>query len=170
VTAGHAGASPPPPPQLRQLDFLLGSVECVSEQRSGASEPTVMRMHTAPVLGGHYYQAEGTWPGTLIIRVFGWNPVDEVLTEYYLADSGSQGTAQSPGWEGGRLVMTGSFAFAGQGTRTVRDVFTRIGEDRFLLESYLRSDDRAGGAAGEGWAPAGRFTCHRYQRHESIRT
>lgn len=147
--------SPPPPDQLKQLDFLRGSVECVSEAQVEGMGPVVLLTEAGPTLAGHFLQMDVTWPGTLIGRwLFGWNPVDSMFISYYIADTGSHGSATSRGWEDGKLVFTGSYTIAGDNTHPVmKDVFTLVDEDHFLIEESMEVD-------GE-WVPLVNFICRR---------
>lgn len=148
---------PNPPEQLRQLDFLLGHVECVGRPRPDGAPPTVMRMHGVPTLGGHCYQVDVTWPGAAAGRwTFGWNPVDGEFGVHYVADSGSRGTGSSPGWRDGELVVTGHYAVAELGAhRYVRDVFRRLDDDRFVSDSSVRA------TPDEEWRPLDIYECRR---------
>jgi hypothetical protein len=137
-------------PRIRQLDFLLGDVHCVS---SGET-PVEMTMHTVPMLNGHYLMSEGRGPGPQAVgRIFGWDPTTEEFTEYFFSDMGGHGFATSPGWQDGQLVMTGSFRFAGIGERRGRDYFRRVGADDFTIESQAGTD--------AGWKTVQTFSCHR---------
>jgi hypothetical protein len=154
-TVEQEWTSPPPPEQLKQLDFLRGSVECLGESHVEGMDPMVLLTEAGPTLAGHYLQMDVTWPNTLIGRwLFGWNPVDSMFITYYIADTGSHGSATSPGWEDGKLVFTGSYTIAVENTHPVmKDVFTLIDEDHFLIEEYMEVDGQ--------WVPLVTFTCRR---------
>lgn len=130
---------PVPPEQLHQLDFLLGSIECIGRQSPDGSERTVMHMHGEPTLGGHYYNVDLSWPGTMEGRwIFGWNPLDAEFNVYYIANSGSQGTATSPGWKNGKFVVTGSYAVLERNAqRVVRDVFSMGDDGHFVVHTFV---------------------------------
>ncbi|NLU76576.1 DUF1579 family protein [Streptomyces sp. HNM0575] len=133
----------PPSERMRELDFLLGHHRCVGRAPEDGSAPTVMYMHGRPTLGGHYYNVDFTWPGVMSGRwIFGWNPVDEEYNVYYLADSGTQGTAASAGWSGDEFQITGEYSVAEMNAhRAVRDVFSRGDESQFVTHSYVRSEE-----------------------------
>ncbi|MFI0408233.1 hypothetical protein [Actinomadura sp. 3N508] len=156
--------SPPPPEQLRQLDFLLGSIECIGEPQapevSESGEPIVLLTDAAPTLAGHFLQMDVVWPGTLAGRwLFGWNPVDANFISYYIADSGSHGSATSPGWEDGRLTFTGGYTIAVENTHPVmRDVFIPIDDDHFVIEESAEVDGQ--------WIPLVTFSCTRTRRFD----
>lgn len=156
--------SPPPPEQLSQLDFLRGSVECVGKPHvpEGHEEPDpiVLLTTTSPTLAGHYLQMDVVWPGTLAGRwTFGWNPVDNEFITYYIADSGSHGTATSPGWEDGKLVFTGSYTIAGENSHPVmKDVFIPIDDDHFVIEESAQMDGQ--------WVPLVTFQCTRTRQED----
>ncbi|GIM86666.1 DUF1579 family protein [Salinispora arenicola] len=147
----------PPPTQLRALDFLLGHTRCVGETPADGSAPTVMHMYGELTLGGHYLNVDVAWPGTMSGRwIFGWNPIDELINVYYVADSGTQGTATSAGWQDGELTVTGSYAVVEVGGhRMVRDVFRRVDDGHFVINSFVRSSD------DERWTPLDVYDCHR---------
>jgi hypothetical protein len=148
---------PPPPVQLHDLDFLLGQHQCVGETPADGAAPTVMDMYGEPTLGGHYYNVDVSWPGTMSGRwTFGWNPLDQEFNIYYIGDSGTQGTATSAGWQDGEFTVTGSYTVVeAGGHRTVRDVFRKVGDGHFVIRSSVRSQD------DDSWIPFDVFDCHR---------
>jgi hypothetical protein len=154
-----SGQSEPsgPSEELHQLDFLMGLNRCVGQQPADGSEATVMLMDGAPTLGGHYLNVEVSWPGTMTARwIFGWNKVDLKFNVYFIADSGSQGTATSAGWQDGQFVVTGLYAVAEQGAhRVVRDIFTKVDDDHFVSHSSVKSE------ADDTWISIDTFDCHR---------
>ncbi|MFD7501772.1 hypothetical protein [Streptomyces sp. NPDC059850] len=113
--AGDAGDKPsrpanplPAPPQMRALDFLLGSYTCEYTPPPG-SKAAVMHLTTKRVMGGHYYYTDATMePGQLIGRSsFGWDPVDGKFIVQYHDNWGSSANYSSPGWRNGHLVFKG---------------------------------------------------------------
>lgn len=146
-----------PPLELSSLDFLLGHHRCVGTPPADGSPATVMYMHGEPTLGGHYYNVNFFWPGAMAGRwIFGWNPLDGEYNIYYLADSGSQGTAVSAGWADGEFTITGSYTVVERKAhKTVRDVFTVVSDEHFTTRSFVRSE------AGDAWIQIDVFDAHR---------
>jgi len=98
----------PAPPQMRALDFLLGSYRCDYTPPPG-SKAAVMHLTTKRVMGGHYYYTDATLePGRLVGRSsFGWDPVDGKFIVQYHDNWGSSANYSSPGWRNGHLVFKG---------------------------------------------------------------
>ncbi len=98
----------PAPPQMRDLDFLLGTYTCDYTPPPGG-KPAVLRMTTKKAMGGHYYYTDATLePGKVVGRSsFGWNPVDKTFINQYHDNWGSSGTYTSSGWKNGHLIFKG---------------------------------------------------------------
>lgn len=98
----------PAPPQIRALDFLLGSYRCDYTPPPG-SRAAVMHLTTKRAMGGHYYYTDATLePGQVVGRSsFGWDPVGGRFIVQYHDNWGSSATYSSPGWRNGHLVFKG---------------------------------------------------------------
>jgi hypothetical protein len=102
----------PAPPQVRQLDFLLGKYNCrLPNEPDG---PVRVSMSTQRGLDGHYYYNEirqffysAAVPDVHALGVYGWNPVDQKILLQYHDNWGSSGTGSSPGWQDGHLRFAG---------------------------------------------------------------
>lgn len=101
----------PSPPQMRELDPLLGKWKCLKTDPPppAGQEGTVMYLDTRRALNGHYLYSDVTLnPGNLHGRqIFGWNPVDGVFTRYEYDDWGTSDTTTSPSLKDGHLVFAG---------------------------------------------------------------
>ncbi len=127
--------SQPPPEQMHDLDFLLGSISCV------VNTGTKMTGEIRPVLGGHYLEFRVTVNrenGQQVNGVFiiGWNAADKVFSSYYYDDAHMQGSSTSPGWRDGALTFQGQYAL-GEGRTELRTVFERIGDDHFSVRELM---------------------------------
>ncbi|MFF7653920.1 hypothetical protein ACFZCY_29515 [Streptomyces sp. NPDC007983] len=98
----------PAPPQMRALDFLLGSYTCAYTPPPG-SRAAVMHLTTKRAMGGHYFYTDATLePGHVVGRSsFGWDPVDGKFIVQYHDNWGSSANYSSPGWRNGHLVFKG---------------------------------------------------------------
>ncbi|MEO5876850.1 MAG: hypothetical protein ABIS86_19900 [Streptosporangiaceae bacterium] len=137
--SGAAGAQSkalPPPPQVKGLDFLLGSFECAYTPPPGGS-PSVTYTKTRRALGGHYYDTEvRIEPGSLRgFASYGWNPVEGTFISQYHDDWGSSANYVSPGWKDGHLVFTGRLlqVITPSATGKAPGVWMDIQEDYHLL-------------------------------------
>ncbi|MBQ1123887.1 hypothetical protein [Streptomyces sp. B15] len=103
----------PPPPQMREMQRLLGSWKCVevSPPPPNGIEKTVSYVKVKKAMGGHFsYSTISIEPGTIRARdVTGWNPVDRVYFRQYHDNWGTTSITTSPGWKDGHLVFTGEF-------------------------------------------------------------
>jgi hypothetical protein len=110
-TASRAEPPLPAPPQMRDLDALLGRWKCLQTDPPppAGQEGTVMYVDTKRALNGHYLYSDVVLnPGNLHGRqVFGWNPVDGVFTRFEYDDWGTSDTTTSPPLKDGHLVFTG---------------------------------------------------------------
>ncbi|MGA4847286.1 DUF1579 family protein [Streptomyces sp. G5(2025)] len=132
---------PPPSERMHELDFLLGSLRCLSHSGS------IRTARVRPILGGHYYQLDlihvrspkkervrGSW-------VLGWDRVDAAFVSYYFDDAGMQGISTSPGWQGGHFILTGSFVLGeSQQHKTIKSDITRVDEDHFTIEEHIEEN------------------------------
>ncbi len=98
----------PAPPQIRALDFLLGSYTCDYTPPPGG-RPAVLKLTTKRAMDGHYLYTDATLePGNVVGRsTFGWNPVDGTFINQYHDNWGSSGSYTSSGWQDGHLVFRG---------------------------------------------------------------
>ncbi|MET7766722.1 hypothetical protein [Streptomyces sp. NPDC005336] len=98
----------PSPPQMRGLDFLLGSYACDYTPPPGG-KPAVLHLTTRRAMGGHYFYTDATLePGNVVGRSsFGWNPVDGTFINQYHDNWGSSGNYTSTGWKDGHLTFKG---------------------------------------------------------------
>ncbi|WP_086710017.1 hypothetical protein [Streptomyces antimycoticus] len=98
----------PAPPQIRDLDFLLGSYTCEYTPPPGGTA-AVLKLTTRRALGGHYFYTDATLdPGNVVGRsAFGWNPVDGKFINQYHDNWGSSGNYTSSGWKDGHLIFKG---------------------------------------------------------------
>jgi hypothetical protein len=132
--------SQPPPKQMRDLDFLLGSISCV------VNTGTKMTIEIRSVLGGNYFDcrvAVDRENGQQVNGVFalGWNAADKVFSNYYYDDARMQGTSTSPGWRDGTLTFQGRYTL-GEDHAEIRTLFERLDEDHFIVrELALREDE-----------------------------
>jgi hypothetical protein len=144
ITGGSAAAwpeggspKPPavtPPPQLRQLDFLLGDLRCLYD--SG----TTLRSRNTTILGGTYLQMNMHAEKALGNRtingrwILGWDQHRSQFSTYYYDDNLNQGTSTSPGWQNGEFTLIGSYVLAEVPVPiTVKDVFKPITANHFTI-------------------------------------
>jgi len=132
--------SQPPPEQMRDLDFMLGSIAGL------LNTGTKMTGEIRPVLGGNYYEFHLTVNRTNGDQVngrfvTGWNAADMVFGSYYYDDAGMQGYGTSPGWRDGELTFHGRYTL-GDSYAELRSAFERIDEDHFVVrESILHEGE-----------------------------
>jgi hypothetical protein len=133
---------PEPSPRMRELDFLLGTVESVFD--TGVR----FRCTTKPILGGLHVRmeisatyADGSWRNDGIWTV-GWSEVDQEFQSYYADALGNQGLSTSPGWkEDGTLEFVGSTVLAEVGVRGMtKDHYIPLEDGHFRLDAYVQSD------------------------------
>lgn len=130
--------SQPAAEQMRELDFLHGSIDCV------LNTGTKMTGEIRPVLGGNYVEFKLTVNrenGQQVNGgfVLGWNAADKVFSSYYYDDAGMQGTSSSPGWHDGAMTFEGRYTL-GEDHADLRTVFERIDEDHFVVRELLLRD------------------------------
>ncbi|MFJ2263438.1 hypothetical protein ACIOKD_34900 [Streptomyces sp. NPDC087844] len=140
-TAARPDKPFPPPPRMRDLDFLLGSFTCVYTP-PGQQEEKVVLTSTKRALSGHYYDSLTTIPADNLHsrQIFGWNPADGKYVMQFHDDWGSSGTAESPTPQDGALKFSGSYLLieapsadgTAKGNRaTVDDEITPLDGDRY---------------------------------------
>jgi hypothetical protein len=141
--------APPAPPQLAELNFLLGTYKCVVTAVAPGEPPTsvIVWMRTKPILSGHYYEMEyiqeaipgvigkvtGKW-------VWGYTPSDSTYSAYYYDDHDNKGTAFSSGRNAeGKFEFVGDYTVLGD-VGTGHDIFTVVNSRRFTDHSYVKID------------------------------
>ncbi|MFT2016581.1 DUF1579 family protein [Streptomyces sp. 796.1] len=99
------------PPQVKGLDFLLGTFACSYAPPPG-SKPATMTMTTKRAMGGHYYYTDATMqPGDVVGRAtFGWDPVAKKFINQYHDNWGSHGNYAAEPWKDGHLVFNGALS------------------------------------------------------------
>lgn len=117
------------PPQMSQLDFLLGNWKCVVTTQ-GHGQPTMTNttyLSARSILGGHWLEVRSLQlpstsnPQRVVARqVYGWDPAAQQFTTYYFDDADGQGTGSAPQVTTGHAVFTGTYLFNG---------FRHIGRD-----------------------------------------
>ncbi|SEP53557.1 DUF1579 family protein [Amycolatopsis saalfeldensis] len=133
------------PDQMKELDFLLGTWKCdaeVSMQGLPAKSQMVGVIH--PIHDGKWYQ----WDIQSLARagrttwVAGWNPAASNFQVYFYDNHGLHGSEASVGssWESGKLKFTGTM-YTHEGKVEVIDEFTRIDENSFHDDFYIRVND-----------------------------
>uniref|UniRef100_UPI0013F178B4 hypothetical protein n=1 Tax=Actinomadura roseirufa TaxID=2094049 RepID=UPI0013F178B4 len=96
-----------PPPQMRELDFMLGSFKCLDTPSTG-QEPFYDYITTRRSMGGHYYESVMWTPGVIRAqRTWGWDPVGRKYLSQYRDDWGVAATSTAGPVKDGRLVSTG---------------------------------------------------------------
>lgn len=132
-TATDTASSAPVPPQIKQLDFLLGTLNCVY------SDGTKLTARVKPVLGGTYVQMSidstnalgnetinGKW-------ILGWDATDSDFISYYYDNLLNQGTSTSPGWQDGNFTLIGQYVLTGHGHLNLKDEFVPIDANHFTI-------------------------------------
>lgn len=107
----HKPRTLPAPPQIRGLDFLLGTFSCDYAPPPG-SKPATMTMTTKRAMGGHYYYTDATMqPGDVVGRAtFGWDPVAKKFINQYHDNWGSNGNYSAAPWKDGHLIFSGALS------------------------------------------------------------
>jgi hypothetical protein len=139
--------APAPSERMRDLDFMIGDfrleyIDFTSKTpTSGIGSWQGRRM-----LGGHVYEV--TWSVTvpqLTSRwIYGWNERDSCFYEVFHDDWGDHGGATSPGWQDGKLTLTGEFPMYGfQPGLVVRsqDIYEVIDENHFVKHEVLQTNE-----------------------------
>ncbi|BCB84558.1 DUF1579 family protein [Phytohabitans suffuscus] len=148
---------PEPSPRMRDLDFLIGTVDSVFDtgvRFECTSEPIMDGLYIRMEMRATY--ADGTWRnnGTWIIA---WSEIEQEFQSYYWDALGNHGTSTSPGWRDGVLEFVGSHVLAEPGTRGMTmDRYSRFDEEHFMLEAFVQVD-------GE-WKKWNTQDCHRRPR------
>lgn len=161
--AEAAGTILPAPPQMRELDFLLGTHRC-DYIPPPIEKPATVWMTVHKALGGHYYYNSVVFvPGDIhALLVYGWNPVDQTFVGQYHDTWGTTGAVNSPGWQDGHLVFTGSVNQVAAPSATgvaagvrlaLQDDYTIVGDGQFTLVQTFTLPD--------GTSYQGRYECHR---------
>ncbi|MFI0487630.1 DUF1579 family protein [Actinomadura sp. 9N215] len=142
----------PPPPQVRGLDFTLGTFDCTQPGQTKLE----VTMAAKRGLGGHYYYSDVTqymaapYPNVYGKGVYGWNPVDGTFIMQYHDNWGSSGTASSPGWQDGHLRFAGNLlqvlnpnptGTAKGVTLGIKDDYQVIDRNRFTIAQTVTSPD-----------------------------
>ncbi|MEU1791951.1 hypothetical protein ABZ553_39985 [Streptomyces sparsogenes] len=170
-SAGTVKSGPAPlpaPPQMREIDFLLGKYTCTYDV-PGQDRKKTFYAHTTRKLGGHYYETETLIPQDNLRgrQTFGWNPVDGKYFTQFHDDWGSSGTTESPGAEDGVFTFTGAYLLVRKpaadghavGDRaTVKDEIKQLGPGHYQDVQTLTFDnftfslsyDCTSGKAGHG--------------------
>ncbi|WP_307821561.1 hypothetical protein [Streptomyces coffeae] len=153
----------PAPPQMRDLDFLLGTYTCDYTPPPGG-KPAVLGMTTKKAMGGHYYYTDATLePGKVVGRSsFGWNPVDNTFINQYHDNWGSSGNYSSPGWKNGHLMFKGPLnqvvtPDAGGSTEGIK--LGLVDDYQILGPGHFR--DNTSFTFPDGTVLRGSYDCHR---------
>lgn len=126
------------PPQLHQLDFMLGTLNCTF------NTGVTMRAHLHPTLGGAYYQfdyisheADGKFrmAGRWII---GWSTPDNAFEGYYVDTGGNQGTQSATGVVDGKLSFVGPVVLSDKVKLLAKDDYQIVGPNHFTVTSYVQ--------------------------------
>ncbi|MEV8441836.1 hypothetical protein AB0425_31015 [Actinosynnema sp. NPDC051121] len=161
ATGPTAAASAPP--EMRQLDFLLGSWRCtfsVPVPGGGPSTTGEVVSTVKPVLGGQWYEWNAltvpteTSPEPKASRWLfgGWNATEGTFTAFYLDDRGHRGVSTSPGARDGHVVFSGPFTTP-RGPATYVDDFQPQGRNRFTDTISVKTGDQV--------TPGGSVDCRR---------
>ncbi len=126
------------PPQLHQLDFMLGTIDCTF------NTGVTMRAHLRPTLGGAYYEFDyvshtptgafrmaGRW-------IIGWSTPDNAFEGYYVDTGGNQGTQSASGVAGGKLSFVGPVVLSDKVKLLARDDYQIVGPDHFTVTSSVQ--------------------------------
>jgi hypothetical protein len=108
-TKATAPAEPlPAPPQLRALDFMVGSFKCLDTPSTGET-PFYDYIVTRREVGGHFYSSTMWTPKVIRSqRTWAWDPVNQKIVSQYRDDWGviATSTAPAPGPDG-KVVSSG---------------------------------------------------------------
>lgn len=129
----------PPPPQLRGLDFMLGTYDCTQPGQTKVE----VTMSTKRALGGHYYVTSVTqytaapYPDVYGTASYGWSPSCGRFMMQYHDNWGSSGTAFAPGWQDGHLRFAGNLlqVLNPNPTGVARGVQLDITDDRQVVNA-----------------------------------
>ncbi|MBB5938681.1 DUF1579 family protein [Streptomyces zagrosensis] len=153
----------PAPPQVRGLDFLLGTFTCDYAPPPG-SKPATMTMTTKRAMGGHYYYTDATMqPGDVVGRAtFGWDPVAKKFINQYHDNWGSSANYAAGPWKDGHLVFTGRLSQVVKPSPTgettgvpidLRDDYQVVNKNHFTNEQRMTFSD--------GTVLTGSYDCRR---------
>jgi hypothetical protein len=133
-------------PKLKELQPFVGTWQCTGTAFASPwapEHPTTATVTGAWILGGawleiHYKEAKTAKnPHPYEVRAFdGYDEQPKALVAGSLDNMGTYSTAQSPGWQGDKLVFTGPM-HGGGGTMNARDIFTKVGKDEMHHESEI---------------------------------
>jgi hypothetical protein len=125
-------------PKLKELEPFVGTFHCSGTtfaSPEGPEHPTQATVTGTWMLGGawlsiHYTEmktAKNAHPFDLI-DLLGYDAQPKAFVSGGVDSMGGYSTAQSPGWQGDKLVFTGP-THAGGMTSNVRDIFTKVGKN-----------------------------------------
>lgn len=133
------------PDEMKELDFFLGTWKTEAKvTMAGLPPESEMVGRIYPILDGKWYQ----WDIQSLVRagrttwVAGWNPATAKFQVYFYDNHGLHGSEQSvgPGWADDKLRFTGTM-YTPEGQVEVVDEFTRIDDDTFHDDFYIRVGD-----------------------------
>ncbi|HET9171569.1 MAG TPA: DUF1579 family protein [Actinospica sp.] len=128
-----ATATSTAPAQIKQLDFLLGTLNCVY------SDGTLLSAKVKPILGGTYVQMDiksTNALGTEAITgkwILGWDSTDSQFISYYYDNLLNQGTSTAPGWQDGSFTLIGQYVLTGHGHLNLKDQFVPVDANHFTI-------------------------------------
>jgi len=133
-------------PKLKEVQFFVGTWQCTGvafASPMGPEHPTKATVHGSWVLGGawleiHYAETKTAKnPHPVDVRVFwGYDEQPKAFVSAELDNMGGYSTAQSPGWDGDKFVLTGPTHGGGM-TMNGRDIFTKVGNNEVHHESEI---------------------------------
>jgi hypothetical protein len=152
--AARVGA---PPPELQQLDWLLGTWDVSSTvfataaaQESNLGGTTVVTR----VLGDTWLQfADEIFGKEQDLGFITYNVVTHKWIAAQVDASGNSVTTTSPGWTGNKLVFTGRALIVGE-TAMLRQTFEKVSDTEYVIlnEEHLPNGQ---------WVPLDRYVYHK---------
>jgi hypothetical protein len=140
------------PPELAQLDFLVGDWDVTVTLARQAGEPLVYRArwHNRWVGNGYVMMQEWHQAGSSGVELRSFNPNSRKWDgrNLYVPDPGVW-YANEAEWQGSQLVVT-THSRTPDGTPTIgREVYVPIAGDRFEIHTQMSAD------GGRTWTPGG---------------
>ncbi len=153
---------PVPAPQMAQLNYFVGIWSCVGAQPFSVfgDDHEIQALAVAIMdLGGFWLQLKFTelktgdneHPGAWTYQI-GYDASGKRYVATWNDNFGGWGTQTSPGWDGNKLVLTGTYVVNGQ-QMAARDTFEQANKTTMSHLSELEAD--------KNWTVLESETCHK---------
>jgi hypothetical protein len=161
-SASQNPAAPKPAPQMAQLNYFVGTWSCIGAQPYSVfgDDHEIQALAVGSTdLNGFWLQLRFTElrtgdnddPGAWTYQI-GYDTVGKQIVASWTDNYGGWGMQTSPGWDGNKLVLTGTYYVDGQKI-TARDTFEQANGTTMAHLSELEAD--------KVWTTLDSETCHK---------